>query len=121
MAQRAAALASELEAAGAAGISTTVNGVATRLSSQLDPTPVLLDALFGRNEEAAATAAAVRVLAAYMAVYDAGGVARRVRGEGLTIDVAESTAPSNKANPGAEVAKWLIDDDLLISAALGLL
>ncbi len=121
LAQRAAALASELEAAGASGISTTVNGVITRLSSQLDPTPVLLDALFGRNEEVAVTTAAVRVLAAYMAVYDAGGVARRIRGEGLTIDVAQSTAPSNKANPGTEVAKWLIDDDLLISAALGLL
>ena len=44
-----------------------------------------------------------------------------VRGEGLTIDVSESTAPAKTSNPGGETAKWLIDDDLLISAALGLL
>ena len=87
----------------------------------MDPTPVLLDALLGRNDEAAVTTASVRVLAAFMAVYDAGGVARRVRGEGLTIDVTESTSPAKTTSPGAEAAKWLIDDDLLISAALGLL
>lgn len=121
LAQRTAALASELETAGAAGISSAVNGAATRLSSPLDPTPVLLDALFGRNDETAVSTAAVRVLAAYMAVYDASGVARRVRGEGLTIDITESTATAKRSTPGAEVAKWLIDDDLLISAALGLL
>ena len=56
-----------------------------------------------------------------MAVYDAGGVVRRIRGEGLTLDVTESTAPPKATTPGAEAAKWLIDDDLLISAALGLL
>jgi CheY-like chemotaxis protein len=121
LAQRTTTLTGELEAAGAAGISNVVNGVATRLSCTMDPTPVLLDALFGRNEEAAVSTAAVKVLAAYMAVYDAGGVARRIRGEGLTVDVMVSTAPAKASNPGAEVAKWLIDDDLLISAALGLL
>jgi len=56
-----------------------------------------------------------------MAVYDAGGVARRIRGEGLTIDVMVSSAPPKSTSAGTEVAKWLIDDDLLISAALGLL
>ena len=121
LAQRTAMLATELQNAGASGISNVVNGTATRLSSPVDPTPILLDAIFGRNEETAVSTAAVRVLAAYMAVYDAGGVARRIRGEGLTIDVMHSTAPSKISNPGAEVAKWLIDDDLLISAALGLL
>jgi two-component system probable response regulator PhcQ len=121
LAARCAALASELEAAGAAGLASTPNGSGTRLTSGIDPTPILLDALFGRNEEAAVSAAAVRVLAAYMAVYDAGGVARRVRGEGLTIDVSQSTAPIKNTTAGTEVAKWLIDDDLLISAALGLL
>ncbi len=118
---RLAALSSELEAAGATGISNSVNGTANRLSSATDPTPVLLDALFGRNDETAVSQAAVRVLAAYMGVYDAGGVARRIRGEGLTIDVTTSTAPVKAGGPGTQVAKWLIDDDLLISAALGLL
>ena len=121
LAARCAALASELEAAGAAGLTSAPTGSGTRLTSGIDPTPILLDALFGRNEEAAVSAAAVRVLAAYMAVYDAGGVARRVRGEGLTIDVSQSTAPIKNTTAGTEVAKWLIDDDLLISAALGLL
>ena len=121
LAARTAALASALEAAGATGISSAANGSATRLSGQVDSTPVLLDALFGRNEDAAVSNASVKVLASFMAVYDAGGVARRVRGDGLTIDVTESTSPAKTTSPGKEAAKWLIDDDLLISAALGLL
>ena len=119
--QRTAALVSELEASGSTGVSSSVTGPATRISSPVDPTPVLLDALFGRNDGTALGSAAVRVLAAYMAVYDAGGVARRIRGDGLTIDITASTAPPKSSNAGTEVAKWLIDDDLLISAALGLL
>jgi len=121
LAARTAALASALENAGAAGISSVANGAATRLSCSIDPTPVLLDALLGRNDEAAVTQASIKVLAAFMAIYDAGGVVRRIRGEGLTIDVTESTSAAKATSPGAEAAKWLIDDDLLISAALGLL
>jgi CheY-like chemotaxis protein len=112
---RVAALATELEAAGAP------NGGATRLTRAADPTPTLLDALLGRNDDPAITRTSVRVLAAFMAVYDAGGVIRRIRGEGLTLDVSESAAPVRESTPGAQAAKWLIDDDLLISAALGLL
>ena len=121
LAARTAALAEELISAGSAGLSTSVNEAATRLSGTIDPTPPLLDVLLGRSEDAALTQSAVRVLAAFMAVYDAGGVVRRIRGEGITVDVTQSTAPAKTANPGAETAKWLIDDDLLISAALGLL
>jgi CheY-like chemotaxis protein len=115
------ALISALEAAGATGLTSTPNGATTRLTSASDPTPVLLDAMLGRNDEAAAGDASVNTLAAYMAVYNAGGVIRRIRGEGLTLDITESTAPPKNLTPGAETAKWLIDDDLLISAALGLL
>jgi hypothetical protein len=46
---------------------------------------------------------------------------RRIRGEGLTLGVSQSATPAKPSSPGAETAKWLIDDDLLISAALGLL
>jgi len=116
---RIAALAKELEAAGAKGLTSNPNGTAIRLTSASDPTPVLLDALLGGTDDAAT--AAVSVLAAFMAVYDAGGVIRRVRGEGLTLDITESTAPAKASTAGGETAKWLIDDDLLISAALGLL
>ncbi len=121
IAARGADLLTALEAAGATGIVSSVNGAATRLASSIDPTPALLDALLGRNDDAATTQASVNVLAAFIAIYDAGGVVRRIRGEGLTLDITESTAPAKVSSPGTETAKWLIDDDLLISAALGLL
>ena len=73
------------------------------------------------SDDATLTHSAIRVMAAFMAVYDAGGVIRRIRGEGLTLDVSQSAVPAKDSNPGTEAAKWLIDDDLLISAALGLL
>jgi len=118
---RTRSLADELTAAGATGLTVTQEGNASRLSSTADPSPGLLDVLLGHNDDPALTQAAVRVLAAFMAVFDAGGVIRRVRGEGLTLDVSLSTAAAKPSSPGAETAKWLIDDDLLISAALGLL
>ncbi|MES2657696.1 MAG: response regulator [Verrucomicrobiota bacterium] len=121
LAARIAALVKALEAAGSSGITSTPNGAVTRLAAAIDPTPVLLDALLGRNEETDVAEKSVAVLSAFMAVYDAGGVIRRIRGEGFTLDVTESSAPAKASNPGAEAAKWLIDDDLLISAALGLL
>lgn len=119
--RRIIALVRALEAASVPGISKEVNGAVTRISSAVDPTPTLLDALLGRNDEPATTEASINVLAAFMAVYDAGGVIRRIRGEGITLDVTESTAAPKAGSPGGEAAKWLIDDDLLISAALGLL
>ena len=118
---RSTSLAAELTAAGATGLSTTPVDATTRISSASDPMPGLLDALLGRNDDPALTQASVRTLAAYMAVYDSGGVIRRIRGEGLTLDVSQSVAPAKNGSPGSEAAKWLIDDDLLISAALGLL
>jgi two-component system probable response regulator PhcQ len=121
LADRTAALAKALDGAGASGITAAVNDSAVRLAASFDPTPILLNALLGRNDETEAGEKAVAVLAATMAVYDAGGVVRRIRGEGLTLDVTQSTAPIKPSDPGTETAKWLIDDDLLISAALGLL
>jgi hypothetical protein len=120
LAARTTALQQQLAAAGATDISATVES-ATRLSSQADPTPALLDALLGRSDEVGLTQDAVGVLAAYMAIYDAGGVVRRFRGEGLTLDISISSLAPRVTTSGAEAAKWLIDDDLLISAALGLL
>jgi CheY-like chemotaxis protein len=116
-----AKLVRELGAAGAPGLGKSVNGVVTRLECASDPTPVLLDALLGKNDESGTGEAAVKVLCAFMAVYDAGGMIRRIRGEGLIIEVTGSTHPPKESEPGAETAKWLIDDELLISAALGLL
>lgn len=118
---RITALSQALSAGGAEGVETAEAGLATRITAKSDPTPGMTDALLGRTEDPAVVASAVATLAAYMAIYDAGGVVRRVRGEGLTVDVTESTAPAAATSPGSETAKWLIDDDLLISAALGLL
>jgi hypothetical protein len=119
---RIAALVGTLEAAGAAGVSSEATAAgATRLSSSVDPLPALLDPLLGRSDDAALTDLSVRVLAAFMAVYDAGGMIRRARGKGLMLDVSTSTSPAKATTPGGEAAKWLVDDDMLISAALGLL
>lgn len=118
---RTEALAGALAEAGASGLLSTQVEAGTRLSSPADPTPELLDAVLGRSDGEKASDAAVGVLAAYMAVYDAGGVIRRVRGDGLILDLSVSKASPKASNAGGEVAKWLIDDDLLISAALGLL
>lgn len=121
LADRTAALARALEGAGASGITATVNESAVRLAANFDPMPILLGALLGRDDETQAGEKAVAVLAAFMAVHDAGGAIRRIRGEGLTLDVTQSTSSAKPSDPGTETAKWLIDDDLLISAALGLL
>jgi FixJ family two-component response regulator len=121
LAARTSALADELSAAGALGVEANKGETTTRLTSKVDPMPKLLDALLGRNDDSDVTKAAVHVMAAFMAVYDAGGAIRRIRGEGITLDVSQSTAPDRDLDPGAEAAKWLFDDDLLISAALGLL
>ncbi len=119
---RTAALAAELTTAGTAGLTSTPSDHGTtRITSPSDPSPGLLDVVLGRSDDSAITESAIRVLAAFMAVYDAGGIVRRVRGDGLILDVSESQSPAKTSSPGAETAKWLIDDDLLISAALGLL
>ena len=121
LAKRTGELAAALTAGGADGLTTATADTATRLSSPADPLPRYLSTLLGRNEDPETTRHAVHVLAAFMGVYDAGGSIRRIRGEGLTLDVSENTAPPKESAPGMDTAKWLIDDDLLISAALGLL
>lgn len=114
------ALMASLQKAGAS-ITAIANGATTRLTSDVDPMPALLDALLGRECAGSDIQLPVNTLAAFIAIYDVGGIVRRIRGEGLTLDVSESAAPAKDSQPGVETAKWLIDDDLLISAALGLL
>ena len=119
--RRTAELIKELTASGAEGLSSAENAGATRISCGMDPLPALLDTLLGRSDDAILTQAAIGVLAAFMAVYDAGGTVRRIRGEGLTLEIGQSMAPDKVTTPGADTAKWLIDDEILISAALGLI
>jgi CheY-like chemotaxis protein len=118
---RITALGAALSAAGAADLTVAGQDLGIRIASKSDPVPGLLDGLLGRVDDEATLQSAVSVLAALMAVYDAGGIARRARGEGLTIDVSEQSSGFPRKSPGSETAKWLVDDELLISAALGLL
>ncbi|MBK1881055.1 response regulator [Luteolibacter pohnpeiensis] len=112
-------LASALQAAGAA--SATFNPEESRIAATSDPMPELLDSLLGRTDDPQITKSSISVIAAYMALYDAGAIIRRVRGEGLTLSITTSPNPTKAGNPGTQTAKWLFDDDMLISAALGLL
>ncbi|MGL4400419.1 MAG: response regulator [Luteolibacter sp.] len=115
LAGRATALIDALQASGAQ------SGAALRISCQSDPTPVLLDALLGQTGDERVTEASIQVLVAFMTVYDAGGTIRRIPGENFTLEVTVSTEPRGPSSPGMETARWLIDDELLISAALGFL
>lgn len=118
---RTAALKVALEEAGATAATLTTGDASTRITSPTDPTSSLVDTLLGRLDDPSLTKSAIQTMAAYMAVYDAGGVIRRVRGEGITLEITQLTTPPKESSPGTETAKWLIDDDLLISAALGLI
>ena len=115
------ALADEITAAGGNGLQIDPSDASFRITGTEDPMPTLLNAILGRSEDSSSADSAIRVLAAYMALYDSGALIRRVRGNGLVLDIDASQKPLPSTNSGSDVAKWLIDDDLLISAALGLL
>jgi CheY-like chemotaxis protein len=110
----------ELKAAGAT-VSAKSSGIFTRLVSPTDPTASLLDALVGKNSDPSVVQAAINVLAAIIAIYDADGIICRIQSEGLTLDITVCSSPPTTPNPGGETAKWLLEDDRLILAALGLL
>lgn len=113
-------LANALKTAGAGEVQVAAGESSTRLSAAQDPTAELVGALLGRTDEAAVTQSAVKLLAAVMAAYDAGLSLRRIRGNGIELDVTQAVAKS-PLSPGADTAKWLFDDDFLISSALGLI
>lgn len=94
------------------------DGDGFRLSSASDAFPRLLAGMLGLSRQGGEEA--VPVLAALMGVYDAGGSVTRQRGDSLALQVrANGAAEENSA--GSDVSRWLFDDDLLISSALGLL
>ncbi len=105
--------------ANAAGAELTPEGDGFRLSAAADSFPAWLAGLLG--VQGSGGGEAIPVLAALMGVYDAGGTVKRVRGDQpLVVEIRPGTAGSDTA-PGSDVARWLFDDDLLISSALGLL
>ncbi len=120
LAERAKALGEALGAAGAEGVEVAEDGDVVKLTATSDPLPDILAEILGFSDSDKG-AAAVGVLAAVLDVYDGGGVLTRSRGSrALEIDCREGKE-RKEAAPGAEVARWLFDDDLLISSALGLL
>lgn len=113
LAERVAALAKSV------GATAVAEGDGFRITAAEDRFPALLAGLMGVQSKGGEDA--VPALVALMGVYDAGGSVTRLRGtEALTLEVKAGGAAA-EAGAGADVARWLFDDDLLISSALGLL
>ena len=116
--KRIAALANELEIAGAEGASGDgylANGHSTRIMSKVDPMPALLVAPM---EDPVASNIAVRVIAAYMAIYDLGGIVRRINSDGLILEITIVPNLSEKIQLQERVSEWIVDDDLLVKEAI---
>ena len=90
------------------------------LTASTDPTPALVAVLLGNDQEQARSEQAVRILAAFMALHDAGVTVQRQRGAALNLQISPRS-PGETASPGTAAAKWLMEDELLVSAALGLI
>ena len=118
--ERAKQLEQQLINAGAQEVTTETGSGSITIAAKTDPTPALLQVILGHGDGITPNQA-IDVLAAYMAVHDAGGRIKRNRGEGLILSISTTPRPDAKEATGSEVAKWLIDDDMLISAALGLI
>lgn len=116
--KRIAALANELEIAGAEGASGDgylANGHSTRIMSKVDPMPALLVAPM---DDPVASNIAVRVIAAYMAIYDLGGIVRRINSDGLILEITNMPNLSEKIQLQERVSEWIVDDDLLVKEAI---
>jgi CheY-like chemotaxis protein len=101
------------------GATVTAEGSNFRLEAAEDVFPKQLAGLFGVTGKGGEEA--IPVLAALIGVYDAGASVGRLRGNaGVALEV-KSTGATTESTGGADVARWLFDDDLLISSALGLL
>ena len=99
-------------------LETTGEGGNFMLGSTSDPFPRLLAGMLGVGGKGGEEA--VPVLAALMGIYDLGASVTRLRSDNLSIQVREGGAAAEMSQ-GSDVARWLFDDDLLISSALGLL
>lgn len=102
----------------AESLETSKDGDTIVLKSSNDPFPRLLAGLLGVSDRGGEEA--IPVLAALMGVYDSGASVARVRGDNLTLQVKPGGAAAEMSS-GSDVSRWLFDDDLLISSALGLL
>jgi hypothetical protein len=83
--------------------------------SKVDPMPALLVAPM---EDPVASNIAVRVIAAYMAIYDLGGIVRRINSDGLILEITIVPNLSEKIQLQERVSEWIVDDDLLVKEAI---
>ncbi|WP_367874873.1 response regulator [Luteolibacter sp. Populi] len=88
------------------------------LGAASDPFPRLLAGLLGVSGKGGDEA--IPALAALFGIYDLGASVTRLRSDSLAIQVRPGGAAA-EMSPGSDVGRWLFDDDLLISSALGLL
>jgi two-component system probable response regulator PhcQ len=90
-----------------------------KLALPKDPFPELLTGAIAVS--AAPDPRSARVLAALMAAYHAGvSVERRWAKSGVLLQLGQCSSAASD-HPGDEVAKWLFDDELLMTSAIGLL
>jgi CheY-like chemotaxis protein len=102
------------------GVDVEWDAAERRLQLSSDPFPDQLGCLLGGADSGDGESAA-RLLAAMMALYHAGGSLSRLHGEGDCVFQAKGGAEAAGEAPGDEAARWLFDDELLLSTALGLL
>ncbi len=110
-----------LRNAGASGV--TISDDGTQLRAESDPTPDLLQAILGNESSGDTSEHAIDALAAVMAVYDAGHTLTRRRSSPLHLEISPRAVHGRNSTSGAgsETAKWLMEDELLVSAALGII
>ncbi len=106
-----------LEKSGAGTITLEDNG--RSFSGEADPFPGFLNTVLGNEGSVERATGAMQALAAVMAIYDDGFTITRRRGSIPAFDV-EPRPEGDPQSSGIETAKWLFDDDLLVSAALGM-
>ena len=95
----------------------------TEIHAEADPLPAMLESLLGGDCPTEASARVIEALALLIAIYEAGHVVTRQRAARLVLSITERHTPDDaaKQSPGSQAAKWLIEDELLLSAALGIL
>ena len=116
LAERAEVFVASLPSGDGSDLAAETGGFRLRLAG--DPFPRLLGGLLGFGGDGGVDA--IPVLAALMGIYETGASVRRLGGNALEIEIREGGAV-NHGSPGSDVARWLIEDDSLISSALGLL
>ncbi|MES2980874.1 MAG: response regulator [Verrucomicrobiota bacterium] len=121
IASRVTAMAKAMEAAGARSVS--VNTQTWEIRSDSDPMPQLLEAILGHESDSNKSIHAVAVLASLMAIYDSGYKVTRKRCSTLHFEICprQENEKEETKSPGYLAAKWLMEDELLVSAALGIL